>query len=121
MLSGHQPHVPNLGNIIFGTSVSMAKVFCAILIGAFEELIVRGYLMTEVRRFTGSILFAILCSVAVQTSYHFYQGGPLALAHAGGFMVFAGYYAKTNRILPVILAHAAIDMNALVMHALWLP
>ena len=121
MLSGHQPHGPNLGNIIFGTSISMATVLLQILIGFFEELIVRGYLMTEVKRFTGSILFAILCSVAVQTSYHFYQGGPLALAHIGGFMVFAMFYAKTNRILPVVLAHIALDLNALVMHALWLP
>ena len=56
--------------------------------------------MTEVRRFTGSMPFAIFCSVAVQVSYHFYQGGPPALAHAGGFMVLACYYAKTNRILP---------------------
>jgi membrane protease YdiL (CAAX protease family) len=121
MLSGHQPHGPNLGNIIFGTSISMATVLLQILIGPFEELIVRGYLMTEVKRFTGSILFAILCSVAVQTSYHFYQGGPLALAHIGGFLVFAMFYAKTNRILPIILAHSALDLNALVMHALSLP
>jgi membrane protease YdiL (CAAX protease family) len=43
------------------------------------------------------------------------------LAHIGGFMVFAMFYAKTNRILPVVLAHIALDLNALVMHALWLP
>ena len=117
-VSGDRPHVADVGNYIFGTSISMATVLSAILVGFFEELIVRGYLMTEVRRFTGSIVFAVLCSVAVQTSYHFYQGGPAALAHVGGFMVFAVYYAKTNRILPPILAHAALDLYALVMCAL---
>jgi len=118
MLSGHQPQVADIGNYVFGTSISMAPVLGAILNGTFEELIVRGYLMTEVRRFTGSMPFAIFCSVAVQVSYHFYQGGPPALAHAGGFMVLACYYAKTNRILPPVLAHIAIDLNSLVMHAL---
>jgi membrane protease YdiL (CAAX protease family) len=116
--SGDRPHVADIGNYLLGTSISMVAVLSAILNGFFEELIVRGYLMTEVKRFTGSIVFAILCSVAVQTSYHFYQGGPTALAHVGTFMVFAVYYAKTNRILPPILAHAALDLNALVMYAL---
>jgi membrane protease YdiL (CAAX protease family) len=118
LMRGLPPQVADIGNYVYGTSISMAAVLNNILVGFFEELIVRGYLMTEVRRFTGSILFAIFCSVAVQTSYHFYQGGPVALAYVGGFMVFAAYYAQTNRILPVVLAHSAIDLNALVMHAL---
>jgi membrane protease YdiL (CAAX protease family) len=92
-------------------------VLVQVVNGFFEELIVRGYLMTEVRRLSGSSLFAILCSVAVQVSYHLYQGGPMALSYVGGFMVLAGYYAKTNRILPPILAHIALDLNSLVMYA----
>jgi uncharacterized protein len=120
-LSGHPSQVADVGNLVVGTSISVAAVVRAILNGCFEELIVRGYLMTEVRRFTGSILFALFCSVAVQVSYHFYQGGPAALAHAGSFLVLAAYYAKTNRILPVILAHIAFDLNWLVMYALRLP
>jgi membrane protease YdiL (CAAX protease family) len=118
MVGGHPPQGPDISNYLFGTSISMATVLCEFLNGFFEELIVRGYLMTEVRRFTGSVPFAIFCSVAVQVSYHFYQGGPMALAHVGGFMVFAGYYAKTNRLLPPVLAHIAIDLYALVMYAL---
>ena len=118
MVSGHSPQVSNIGNYLHGTSISMAAVVCEFLNGAFEELLVRGYLMTEVRRFTGSTAFAIFCSVAVQVSYHFYQGGPQALAYVGLFLILAVYYAKTNRLLPVILAHIAIDLNSLVMYAL---
>ena len=116
-VSGHRPQVHDIGNYGYGTSISMAAVLNEVLNGFFEELIIRGYLMTEVRRFTGSVLLAVVCSVAVQVSGHFYQCGPMALAHVGGFMVFAGYYAKTNRILPPILAHIAIDLYALVMYA----
>lgn len=118
MVGGHRPQVDDIGNHLIGLSISMAAVFHRILNGFFEELIVRGYLMTEVRRFTGSVLLAIVCSVAVQVSYHFYQGGPHALAHAGPFLAFACYYAKTNRLLPPVLAHIAIDLNWLVMYAL---
>jgi membrane protease YdiL (CAAX protease family) len=118
MLSGLRPHVADIANLLHSTSISMAAVFDQILNGFFEELIVRGYLMTEVRRFTGSIPLAIFCSVAVQVSYHFYQGGPVALSYIGTFTVFAGYYAKTSRLLPPVLAHIAIDLYALVMHAL---
>lgn len=117
LLTGHQPQVPDFGNLVFGSSISMAAVLVQVVNGFFEELIVRGYLMTEVRRLSGSSLFAILCSVAVQVSYHLYQGGPMALSYVGGFMVLAGYYAKTNRILPPILAHIALDLNSLVMYA----
>jgi membrane protease YdiL (CAAX protease family) len=118
MLRGHGSQTPDIGNYLFGSSISMVTVLNLILNGFFEELIIRGYLMTEVKRFSGSILLAILCSVGVEVSGHFYQGGPAALAHAAGFMVFAGYYANTNRILPPILAHIAFDLYYLVVYAL---
>ncbi len=118
MAAGRPAQLPDIGNYLIGTSVSMATVLDQVVNGVFEELIVRGYLMTEVRRITGSMIFAILCSVAVQCSYHLYQGGPRAFAHIGGFMVFACYYAKTNRLLPPVLAHIAMDLAAVVTHAL---
>lgn len=76
----------------------------------FEELIVRAYLMTEVRELTGSPLLAIFVSVAVQTSYHLYYGWRGALSLAFTFMVFSIYYANTRRITPVILAHEVLDL-----------
>jgi membrane protease YdiL (CAAX protease family) len=110
--------VADLGGLIYGASTSMANVLDEFVNGFFEELIVRGYLMTEIKRLTGSIFFAVLCSVGVQISYHFYQGGPLAISHIGTFMLFAVFYAKTNRILPPILAHSAIDLNSFLNYAL---
>jgi membrane protease YdiL (CAAX protease family) len=96
----------------------MRTVIHGILNGLFEELIVRGFLMTEIKRFTGSGLFAVWCSVAVQVSYHFYQGAPLALSHAATFLVFAGYYAKTNRLMPVVVAHIMSDFMSILAYAL---
>jgi len=118
MQGGHRTPVADISKYLFGSSVTMAAVLGAIVVGFFEELIVRGYLMTEVKRLTGSMAVALICSVAVQVSYHFYQGGPEALALAGGFLAFAGYYAKTNRLLPPVLAHIALDLDSLIMYAL---
>jgi membrane protease YdiL (CAAX protease family) len=81
----------------------------------FEELIVRAYLMTEVRQLTGSWVPAVLISVIFQTSYHLYQGWLLALSLATQFLVFSVFFARTQRIAPVIVAHGFFDILALVM------
>jgi membrane protease YdiL (CAAX protease family) len=80
----------------------------------FEELIVRAYLMTEVRELTGSSVVAVIVSVAVQTSYHLYYGWKGALSLAFLFLVFSVYYARSRRITSVILVHAFLDLRALV-------
>lgn len=73
---------------------------------AREELIVRAFLMTEVAELSGSWVLAVFASVGFQMLYHLYQGTGPALEAAGGFFVYAVYYANTRRITPVILAHS---------------
>jgi membrane protease YdiL (CAAX protease family) len=75
-----------------------------------EELIVRGYLMTELNFLTRSGIFAIAVSVLLQSTYHLYQGPVAALAHVFGFAVFAVYYQRTGRLAPVVLAHLLLDL-----------
>jgi membrane protease YdiL (CAAX protease family) len=77
----------------------------------FEELIVRAYLMTEVRELTGSSLAAIVVSVALQTSYHFVWGWRVVITNFFIFLVFAIWYAATRRATPVILAHGIFDLD----------
>lgn len=81
-----------------------------ILNAFFEELIVRAYLMTEIRELTGSLALAATVSVAVQTSYHLYYGWIGALSLSFLFLVFSIYYAKTRKATPLIFAHALIDL-----------
>lgn len=91
-------------------AASLVAVLFMILNGAFEELIVRAFAITEVESLTKNTALAIAFSVVLQTSYHFYQGAPVALSYAPLFLVFALYYARTRNIMPVILAHISIDM-----------
>jgi membrane protease YdiL (CAAX protease family) len=75
----------------------------------YEEFIVRGYLMTEVAELSGSTVAAVLASAALQTAYHLYQGWLLATCLFFGFLIFSVYYARTRRLFPVLVAHAACD------------
>ena len=84
-----------------------------ILNAFFEELIVRAYLMTEIRELTGSWILSVIASVVVQTSYHVHYGWIGALSVALGFLVFSIYYARTRKATPIIFAHALIDLYSL--------
>jgi membrane protease YdiL (CAAX protease family) len=101
-----------VGRMLFGPEVSAMAIIFAFINPFFEELIVRAYLMTEVQRLTNSVSKAVLLSALVQMSYHFYQGAPMAFAEGAAFLVFSIYYARTNRITPVILAHLYMDVFA---------
>ena len=94
-------------------AVSVVTVLFMVLNGAFEELVVRAYALTEVEALTKNTAWAVAFSVLFQTSYHFYQGAPVALSYAPLFLVFALYYVRTRDIAPVVLAHILIDMWSL--------
>ncbi len=85
--------------------------FCLAIVNPFaEELIVRAYLITEIRALTGNIAVAVAVSTLVQTSYHFYQGVVPPIGYAAAFLVFSLWFAKTTRIMPVIFAHMLLDL-----------
>ena len=121
--------VPGLDQYLFGLTAgaslgvrlaySVYLIVHTALIGLFEEMIVRAYLMSEIAFFTGSLPCAILVSVTFQTAYHLYQGWPAALCIAASFLVTAIYYASTGRATPVVLAHTFYDLQ-LALRQVWM-
>jgi membrane protease YdiL (CAAX protease family) len=107
----HKIASASVGHILFGGGVFFTTILFQFLNPIFEELIVRAYLMTEIKALTGSASKAILASTLLQMSYHFYQGAPVAFAHGATFLLWSIYYAKTNRIAPIILAHLYSDVS----------
>ena len=93
---------------VFGHFSMMAIPF-SLLNPFFEELIVRAYLMTEVKDLTGSWLWAAVASTVVQTSYHLYYGWEMALSLGLQFLVFSIYYARTRKATPLVIAHGLFD------------
>jgi len=81
----------------------------------FEEMLGRGYLMTELIDLRKSVVCATAISLGLQTSYHLYYGVYGAAMVGCGLSVFAFYYAKTRRLMPVILAHMLWDFTAVLI------
>ena len=103
---------------LFGGGISVVTILFVFLNPFFEELILRAYLMTEIKVLTNSTTKAIIASTALQTSYHLYQGVPLALADGALFLIFSIYYARTNRITPIVLAHLYCDTGSTLWYVL---
>jgi len=96
-------------NVFGHPPVVMAIAFC-LLNPFFEELVVRAYLMTEVAELTGSTLSAVILSVLVQFSCHLYYGWAGAISLSFQFLIYALYFARWRRAVPIIIAHGFFDV-----------
>jgi len=93
-------------NPLMTSQITPLLVTAVLVYAAYEEIIVRAYLMTEVIGLTHSRLLAIALSVPLQVSYHSYQG-PFSLGyHMVGFLPAALYFAFFRRATPVVVGHA---------------
>jgi len=92
---------------------SLLAIPFALINPFFEELIVRAYLMTEVKALTGSWFLASISSVAIQWSYHLYYGWDGSFSVAFTFLVFSIYFARTQKATPIVVAHGVLDIWAL--------
>ena len=76
----------------------------------FEELIVRGFTITQVFSLTNSKVLTIIISVVLQCSYHIYQGVVPMIMMSGVFFLFSVFYIKTGRLTPILIAHLIFDL-----------
>jgi uncharacterized protein len=83
----------------------------------FEELFVCGYVIVALREKRGvSTATAINVSAAIRVFCHFYQGAVGVLAVVPIALIFAYWFARTGRLWPLIVAHAALDFAGLAAH-----
>jgi len=82
----------------------------------YEELIVRGFLMTELSQLT-NVTIAVLASTVIQASYHTYQGSTNLVQLVPTFLLFSIYYTRTRRLFPLIVAHTLMDFLPLLWYA----
>jgi membrane protease YdiL (CAAX protease family) len=82
--------------------------------GVLEEVVVVGYLLTRLRQLGWSNGQALGASAVLRGSYHLYQG-------LGGFvgnmvmgLIFAWWFQRTRRVLPLVIAHVLLDVFAFV-------
>ncbi|MGH3887287.1 MAG: CPBP family intramembrane glutamic endopeptidase [Pseudonocardiaceae bacterium] len=92
-----------------------------------EELLVVGYLITRLRQLGSGEGGAVLASAVLRGCYHLYQGFGGFIGNLVMGIVFGWVWQRTNRLCPLVTAHALIDIVAFAGYALlhtrltWLP
>jgi len=93
-------------------------VLAAIKNAVLEEVIVVGYLITRLKQLRWGTPAAIVAAATLRGSYHLYQGiGPFFGNFAMG-LVFGYWFHRTKRVMPLVIAHALIDIVAFVGYLL---
>lgn len=79
-----------------------------------EEVIVVGFMLGWLRRLGWRAPAAIAASSLLRGSYHLYQGiGPF-VGNAVMGVVFTLVYRRYGRVMPLVIAHALLDITAFV-------
>jgi membrane protease YdiL (CAAX protease family) len=92
-----------------------------------EEVVVLGYLMRRLTQLGWSPRATILTSALVRGSYHLYQGIGGMLGNIAMGLLFGWLFQRWGRVLPMVVAHALIDIVAFIGYAVlvgrvdWLP
>lgn len=105
------PHLP-LG-------LSPAIVGSEVLLGSFfEEFFVTGYIVAALKDKYGDNA-AVNISVALRLAYHIYQGfiGVILIIPVG--LILAYWYARSGKLWPVIVAHAALNLYSFLPYVKW--
>lgn len=90
----------------------------ALMNGVLEEVIVVAYLFTRWAQLGWSTRKIVLISAVIRGSYHLYQGFGGFIGNIIMGLVFGAVYARTKRVMPLIIAHTLIDIAAYVGYAL---
>lgn len=84
-----------------------------------EEVIVVGYLLDRFGKFGWSLPLSIFASSILRGSYHPYQGFGPFIGNAVMGVVFVWIYTKTRRVMPLVMAHALLNIVAFVGFSLF--
>jgi len=82
--------------------------------GVLEEIVVVGYLLTRLRELGWRTWHAVAASALLRGSYHVYQGVGAFIGNTIMGAVFALFFLRTRRLLPLVIAHTVLDVGAFV-------
>jgi hypothetical protein len=99
----------------------------AVANATLEEVVLVGFLLYRCRQLGWSDRRAAVLSAGLRGSYHLYQGLAGGLGNFVMGYLFARFYQRTTSIVPLVVAHTAIDLVAFFGYGLlagkvgWLP
>lgn len=93
-------------------------VLQAVKNAVIEEVIAVGYLTVRLERLGWGPRRIVLASAVLRGSYHLYQGIGPGIANLLMGVVFAEWFRRTRRTMPLVVAHTLLDVGAFVGYAL---
>ncbi|MGV8978264.1 MAG: CPBP family intramembrane glutamic endopeptidase [Cellulomonas sp.] len=93
-------------------------VLAALQNALLEEVVAVAYLMERLRDLRWRTPLILAASALLRGSYHLYQGFGPFLGNVVMGLVFAEYYRRKRRVLPLVVAHMLLDVVAFVGYAL---
>jgi membrane protease YdiL (CAAX protease family) len=94
-------------------------VFSAVQNALLEEVVGVGYLLQRLRELRWPVAAAVGAQALLRGSYHLYQGVGGFVGNAVMGVVFALFYLRFRRVMPLVIAHALLDVVAFVGYGLW--
>lgn len=127
--------IPGLGFYVLGRALGLNVTIHASGLDAFwwtvpvlvlaalknalvEEVIVVGYLVERLRELRWGTAAVLLASALLRGAYHLYQGPGMAAGNVVMGLVFGWWYLRTRRVMPLVVAHTALDVVSFVGYAL---
>jgi uncharacterized protein len=93
-------------------------ILSAVQNAVLEEVIVVGYLVTRLSAFGWRLPWVVAASAVLRGSYHLYQGFGAFVGNAVMGVVFALFFVRCRRVMPLIVAHSILDITAFVGYTL---
>ena len=93
----------------------------ALMNGLLEEVVVVGYLFDRLPRLGWPLPAVLLASALLRGSYHLYQGWGGFAGNVVMGVVFGLVYLRWRRVMPLVIAHTAIDIVAFIGYAMLAP
>jgi membrane protease YdiL (CAAX protease family) len=94
-------------------------VLQAVKNAVLEEVIVVGYLVTRLRALGWRTPAILGASAVLRGSYHLYQGFGPFVGNAVMGLIFAEWFRRGGRVLPLIIAHTLLDVISFVGYDLF--
>lgn len=92
-------------------------VLAAVQNAVLEEVVMVGYLFTRWAQAGWSTWSVVLTSALVRGGYHLYQGFGGFVGNIAMGLLLGWVFTRTRRVLPLVVAHALLDVVAFVGYA----
>lgn len=126
--------IPGLGLYVAGRALGVTVEIQAAGLGAYwwtvpvlvlaalqnsllEEVVAVGYLIERLEELRWGVPAILAASALLRGAYHLYQGPGMAVGNVVMGIVFGWYYLRRRRVMPLVVAHTALDVVAFVGYA----